>query len=228
MSDQWPDPSEWITELQHHLKGLDAVFLTYEGIRTKRLSVTQDDLDKLGIQDERVQPEVTHQYARALSRVVEALEQLPPFATGEGLAALRALRLDLVSLDGGGTPDRLRPRPSTSKGGNNEGQRVAKAHMVAYVRLLEELGFSNAKAREHVAATFKRENLDVSASTLFRWAAEVCGAGPDDPHAPARRQVELMLAEWKSDPSWPFSSSEADQLIRRAAAGTTISLAHTT
>lgn len=227
MTDRWPDPSKWISDLQHQLKGLDTVFLTYEGVRTKRLALTQDDLDRLGIV-EPVEPEVTHQYARALSRVIKALEQLPPFAAGEGLAALRGLRLDLVSLDGGGTPDRLRPRPSTSKGGDNQGQRVAKAHMVAYVRLLEELGLSGTKARDQVAQIFKRESFDVSASSLFRWSVEFAGADPGDPHSAGRRQIELMLSQWRSDPAWPFSTEEADRLIRRAAGGTTISLAHTT
>ncbi len=227
MTSKWPDPSDWVSDLQHQLKGLDTVFLIYEGIRTKRLMPTQDDLDRLGIV-EPVESNVSHQYARALSRVIEALEQLPPFAAGEGLAALRGLRFDLVSLDGGGTPDRLRPRPSTSKGGDNAGQRIAKAHMVAYVRLLEELGCTNRKAREQVAGIFKRESFDVSASSLFRWATEICSADLDAPHAAGRRRVELMLSEWKADPTWPFSNEQADRLIRRAAAGATISLAHRT
>ncbi|MGJ3629798.1 hypothetical protein AB5I41_28735 [Sphingomonas sp. MMS24-JH45] len=33
MTDRWPDPSKWISDLQHQLKGLDTVFLTYEESR---------------------------------------------------------------------------------------------------------------------------------------------------------------------------------------------------
>lgn len=227
MAEGWPNPSDWISDLLNELKELDRVYLIYEGIRTKRLILTQDELDQLGI-IEPVEPEVTHQYARVVSRIIESLETLPPFATGEGLAALRGLRFDLVSLDGGGVPDRLRPRSGTSRGGDNQGQRVAKAHMVAYVRLLEELGVSNAAARTTVATIFKREGFKVSASSLFRWAAEVCGADSSDPDAPGRERIEALLTEWKANPAWPFDREEAEELVRRAAAGTTISLAHTT
>jgi hypothetical protein len=227
MTKIWPDPSAWVSNLLHELKGLDAWFLTYEGIRSGRLHLTQDDLDRRGI-IEPIEPEITHQYARTISRIIEALELLPPFATGEGLAALRALRYDLVSLDEGGTPDRIRPRPSTSKGGDNRGQRVAKAHIVSFVRLLEELDVRNKPARETVAAAFKAEGFRVSASSLTRWTDEIGGASSSDPNASGRRLVEAKLAEWKSDPTWPFSLVDAERMIRTAAAGVTISLAHTT
>jgi hypothetical protein len=227
VSEDWPNPSVWVSDLLHQLKGLDRWFVTYEAIRSKRLKLTQDDLDRRGIV-EPVEPEVTHQYARAVSRVIEALEQLPPFAGGEGLTALKTLRMDIDALDEGSRPSRLQPRPGTSVGGTNKGRRKAKAHIVSYVLLLEETGLENAAARDIVARIFADNGVQISASSLFRWTEQVQGASSSDPDVTSRRVVARNLAEWKSDERWPFSPQDAEQIIRRIAAGTSISLAHTT
>jgi hypothetical protein len=227
MNKNWPDPSVWVSDLLHQLRELDAWFVTYEAIRSKRLILTQEDLDQRGI-IEPVEPEVTHQYARAVSRVVEALEQLPPFSDGAGLIALKTLRMDIDALDDGSKPARLQPRSGTSNGSGNKGRRKAKANIVSYVLLLEEAGLENAAARDRVVRIFAEQGVKLSASTLFRWTEQIRGASPGDPDAPGLRIVTKNLDGWTSDPGWPFSPEEAEQIIKAVAAGTSISLAHTT
>ena len=227
MTDAWPHPSVWVSDLLEELKGLDQWFLTYEGLRSGRLRMSQDERDRLDIV-EPIEPMIPHQYARVVSRVVEALEKLPPFANGDGLAALKALRIDLNSLDEGGLPDRLRPRRSASVGGDNPGRRMAKAHIVSFVLLLKELGLKDKPARELVVEIFNNNGLPITASSLFRWVGNVCGASPNDLDGPGKRLVDRKLTEWKADARWPLTIDQATAIINSAAAGTTISLAYTT
>ncbi len=227
MADDWPNPSKWVSDLAKRLRDLDVIFLTLEGVRSGRLKVTQDEIDRLQI-DMPVGPDVPHQYTRVISSVIDALEQLPAFATGQGLVALRALRFDLDALDEGGIPDRLTPRVETSSGGANRGQRFSMAYMVAHVRLLEELDVRNKPAREFVAAAFKAQGFRVSPQSLFTWATKIDGAEPGEPYAFGRGVIDRELARWRADPAWPFAVPDAQQLITNAAAGATIFVAHTT
>jgi hypothetical protein len=160
--------------------------------------------------------------------VIEALEELPPFATGEGLIALKTLRMDLDALDEGSKPARLQPRPQTSVGAANRGRRKARAHIVSFVVLLEEIGLENAVARETVVRIFREHGTSLSPSTLFRWTEQVRGASEADPDAAGRRVLTRNLATWRADSRWPFSRVEAEEIIRTMAAGTSISLALTT
>ena len=72
-----PTETEWADRLATQLGGLDSVFSTLLDVQRRNLQLTQDEQEKLGI-DDAVDPcDLTHQTARALTRVIDALGELP-------------------------------------------------------------------------------------------------------------------------------------------------------
>jgi hypothetical protein len=228
-----PSFVDWAETLATNLDSLDTVFLTLSDKAAGKLLFTEEEEARMGI-DADVTPDLPHQYARVLSRLIEALGALPPFADGRGLATLQALRMDIVSLDEGSKPTRLQPRPGISTGADNQGRRIAKAHVVLCIRLLEEIGESGASARKRVAAIFAahghtgKQGGPLSPGTLIKWREDVCGANEGDADVAGRRMIEAELFRWRASPLWPPALDDALALVARRAANPVISLAMTT
>jgi len=233
MMDEQPvvTADNWLPRLAKQLQDLDVIFLTLDRINSGTFRFSEEDEKCFGIEGD-VAPDITHQYARVLSRIIDGLERLPEFSDGTGLVALRALQIDLVALDEGNNPRRLRPREGRSVGADNAGRRIAKANLVLCVRLLEEMNVSETQARIRVASIFAaaghrgKQGGPLSPGTVYNWRNEIMSV--DEVGSPGRRMIETELDKWKSNPAWPPSDEEATAFIERRAANPIFSLAHTT
>ncbi len=217
-----------LPRLAKQLQDLDVIFLTLDRINSGTFRFSEEDEERFGLEGD-VAPDITHQYARVLTRIIEALQTVPEFSDGAGLVALRALQLDLVALDEGNNPRRLQPREGRSVGADNAGRRIAKANLVLCVRLLEEMKVSETQARIRVASIFAaaghrgKQGGPLSPGTVYNWRNEIMSIG-----SPGRLMIETEIDKWKSSPSWPPSDEEATAFIQRRAANPIFSLAHTT
>lgn len=119
----------WAERLADNLTSLDCVFSTLVDVQRRNLTLTQEEEERLGIQGAIDPCDLTHQTARSLSRVIEALGELPAFAEN-GLTALTALRNAIMALDDGNQPALLTPRKGVSLGQDNIGRRTYKAHLI--------------------------------------------------------------------------------------------------
>jgi hypothetical protein len=218
---------DWARDLSKKLADLDQVFNLLEEVRFGRLSLTAEEEEAIGARQDG--GDIPHQYARVLTRLIDALERLPNFADGRGLLTLSTLRLDLMNLDEGNAAQRLTPRARHNPHGTPAGRRVYQAQVILCVRLLEEIGQSGSAAREKVAAIFSKhghrgqQRGPLSPDTLTRWRESVLA--PDGPHLPGRRMIEQRLAEWKSHPGWPPSLEDALNYVEVRARRKAISLA---
>lgn len=232
-SPDWPSPTVWVNDLSQSLRDLDTTFKGLDKIHRGASPFTSEEEDLIGSPDT-TRADVTHQYTRVVTRLIDALRQLPPFAANEGLAALHALRFDLAALDDGNKPVRLRPREGVSVGADNVGKRTAKANAVLCVRLLECIGHSQTNALKLIADIFSaagirgKQGRALSTATLYRWHMEVCSADAASDDAAGRRFVNSELAKWKADPAWPPTESNALAYAHRKAADPIFSLALTT
>jgi hypothetical protein len=218
---------QWSVGLADKLADLDRVFSLLEEVRLGRISLTADEEESIGARQDG--GDIPHQYARILTRVIEALELLPQFADGRGLLALSMLRLDLMNLDEGNTAQRLSPAFRENRPRTPAGRRVYEAQVILCVRLLEEIGESRSAAREKVAAIFSKhghrgqQRGPLSSETLTRWREAVLA--PDGPHLAGRRMIEASLARWKGYSTWPPSLEQALAYVDARARRKAISLA---
>lgn len=225
MADQ--PTSNWAEELASKLAAHDSMFIDLEAVRTGRSKLNSEEEEALGARSDGA--DIPHQYARIITRLLEALQQLPEFADGRGLRALKALQFDLHALDEGNKAQRLTPVPRDRRPGTPAGRRVYQAHVILCVRLLEELGFSSSVARAEVATIFSKhghrgqQGEDLSPETLTRWREAVLA--PDGPYLPGRRMVERELTKWRESDEWPCSIEQARAYIERKASEPRISLA---
>jgi hypothetical protein len=206
--------------LAHQLSELDRLFLKLERARTGASELTSEEEESDGIRSDGA--DIPHQYARMVSRVIEALEPLPEFK--ESLLGLRTLRLDLYSLDGGHHPPRLNLPPREDRSGTSNGRQAYQANVILCVRLLEEVGFSKAASRKEVADIFaaaghRGQQGRMSPNTLTRWREDVLA------RESGRRYVESTIAGWKLAPQWPPSKDDALSYVKVRASNPTISLA---
>lgn len=89
MNDQalpWPPPTQWVSYLSNSLCAIDTLFLSLNAINRGNAPFPADEGESIGVAGD-VQSDITHQYARILSRLINSLRSLPPFADGTGLAA---------------------------------------------------------------------------------------------------------------------------------------------
>lgn len=223
------EPDEvWAEELASKLAGLDEVFLLLENVRTGRSKLSSEEEEAFGASADGA--DIPHQYARVITRLIEALERLPEFADSRGLRTLQALRLDLYALDEGSRPQRLTPVARSERPGTIASMRVFQAQVILCVRLLEEIGLSGHAARSEVAAIFSKhghrgqQGDKLSPNTLFKWREAVLA--PDGPHLGGRRMIERKLNEWRTSEEWPPTPEGARAFIESRAANPSISLAH--
>lgn len=220
------DWKPWAESLLAQLSGLDEVFRILESARCGRSTMNADEENALGVRSDGA--DIPHQYARVLTRIIEALEVLPGFEDGRGLDALQALRLDLMALDEGNRAQRLTPVPRDSRPGTPVGRRVYMAQVILCVRLLEEIGCSGSNAREETARIFGefkhrgQQGEKLSAETLTRWREAVLH---DEVHAAGRRMIDRKLRFWRADPNWPPSMKGIVAYISNRASRPVISLA---
>lgn len=217
-----PKISEAVDCLAARLAELDEIFMRLEDARTGRSKLTFEEEESCGIRSDGA--DIPHQYARMISRIIEALEALPQFQGGSGLIGLRALRLDLVTLDGGHYPPRLSLPPKEDRSGTSNGRQAYQANVILCVRLLEEIGFSGVSARKEVASIFasgghRGQQGPMSPNTLTRWREDVLG------REIARRFVDGKINAWKAAPQWPPSRENALLYVRKRANNPSISLA---
>jgi len=222
-----PSFEEWADELASKLADLDAVFALLEDIRLGRHALTSDEEEAFGARQDG--GDIPHQYARVITRLIDALSGLPQFEDERGFLALSTLRLDLMSLDEGNTAQRLSPAQQESRPGTPTGRRVYQAQIILCVRLLEEIGQSGSFAREKVAEIFTQyghrgqQGGALSPETLTRWREAVMA--PDGQHLAGRRMIEKRISEWKANGDWPPSLDQALAFVEVRAKRKAISLA---
>lgn len=218
---------EWSKALASKLAGLDEEFVVFENARCGRSKLSADEEEKLGVRTDGA--DLPHQYARVLTRIIDALGDLPAFQDGRGTVALHALRLDLIALDEGNKAQRLAPAPRHPRPGTPAGRRVYQAQVILCVRLLEEIGLSGSVARDETARIFGdhghrgQQGDRLSPETLTRWRELVLDR--DGMHAAGRRMIERKLKAWQADPAWPPTLEEVRQFIANRATRPVISLA---
>lgn len=203
----------WAETLAETLAGIDTIYSALGDMAAGRMTPTPEQEDEHGIIYPPDPSDLTHQTARALSRVLEALGDLPNFANGRGLIALTSLRTAIVALDDGSHPTLLAPRPRTSKGGDHVGKRAYKANVVLCIELLQAAGLNNSPARRFVAEAFSAAGHrgqgggSVSASTLFAWQRDL---------EPAERKfVNKRLADFRASARWQGDIDGAKEWVLR-------------
>jgi hypothetical protein len=227
MSEPANDLDHWSRALAERLAGHDDVFQALEEARQGKSKLSSEEIDALGISHDG--SDVIFQYARVVSRLLEALSGLPGFEDGRGLLTLTMLRFDLVALDEGSRPERLHPPRRETKQGTPAPRRSYQAQVIECVILLEELGQSGYAARQSVADIFAKHGHRgsygdrLSPDTLTRWREAVMA--PDGPYLAGRRMIERKLKRFKSEPGWPPSLEDALAYIERRARDRVISLA---
>lgn len=220
------DTGEWARQLASQLADLDVIFTELDNARFGRFILDSNQEEALGVRHDGA--DIPHQYARVISRIIEGLQQLPPFADDKGLVTLHQLRFDLVSIDEGNTPQRLAPPSRDKRPGTSAGRRIYQAQVVLCVMLLVEIGLSDRAARSEVARIFsafghRGQQGRLSSETLTRWRLAVLAADGD--YIAGRRMIERNLQEWKQSPMWPPSIEQALAFVAKRARNPIISLA---
>jgi hypothetical protein len=212
---EWEDPatwSDWIADLAERLVQQD---LQYVGLkRIERMKLDPDTIDNPELANADPRSNAVLTAAKTISVVVAALEEIPTFETGWGLATLRDVAAALSDVDAGSRPKLLEPRPDQRPPKVGYGRRVLIATLVLCTELLKASGDGEMEACSTVAAAFSdvghrgRNGGALSPKTIFEWSFK---SGDD---MKRRVIIDAGLGQWRAGRGWPPQRAEVEDFIR--------------
>ena len=172
----WEDPatwSDWIARLAEKLVQRDVQYIGLKQI--DRMKLDPDDVgnEELTTTDPRANSTLIA--AAAVSAIVAALQEIPTFETGWGVATLRDVAAALSDVDAGARPKIFEPRPDQKAPKIGVGRRLLIASLVLYVELLKASKETEADACAIVATAFTsvghrgRKGGALSPKTIQEW-----------------------------------------------------------
>lgn len=143
----WEDPatwSDWIARLSEKLVQRDVQYVGLKQIERMKLDPDAVGNDELTNTDPRANATLTA--AATVSTIVAALQEIPTFETGWGVATLRDVAAALSDVDAGARPKLFEPRPNQKAPKIGVGRRLLIASIVLCVELLKASGETEADA----------------------------------------------------------------------------------
>lgn len=211
-STDWPDPTDWAKRLYAKLEQIGEHYQATPWI------VADDPHSFEGLNQKQAHA------ADALLATCRALNELPLFEKSKGAAVLHSIAGAFHDVVMGGSPRLFMSVRPGGPGGDGIDRNYVKFHVVLAARfLVEAYQFTDNKAASTVAKIFSdagatgRKGKPLSSSTVKDWCAKVHQLASNVEEARLHHAVEAKLEEFRNDPMWPGSWTDALAWISRMA-----------